>query len=395
MSPSFRSRRTFEPSRTASAALLCGVTLLGASMIGCGADSATDVFQSGGAGANTAVTTGSSSGQGGSGQGGSGQGGSGQGGSGQGGSGAGTVGSENCLDGIDNDGDGDTDCADTDCNDGYACVDEAPEGWTYSTTEPADGGEPTPCADGSAPEELFTGKAGPAECSACSCGPLEGASCSMPTLECAPGSNSCNGGTDWSGAFQNGACAKPSLGLNFSLSCRQSSPAAVMEPGSCAPSASDFANKEPFAGRVRACSSKSNGGGCGAGSVCAPKPASATQSLCIRQDGEQACPAGFTKAIQGYQNGTDTRACSACSCASAATCEGGVFRFYDFNGCSAGGDNPIVVDDGTCRNLTSLLDSGSWSVEAVPVMVGGGCTAQGGEPTGEVQTEGAVTFCCQ
>ncbi|MDC3953187.1 hypothetical protein KEG38_05000 [Polyangium jinanense] len=389
-----RPRRTLRLSIVASTAMAGGaLTLLGASLFGCGTDTS-DVFQTGGGSAGAGNTTnagpGGSGGQGGGGQGG--------GGGGQGGAGAGMSGSEDCLDGADNDGDGDVDCADADCTEGFTCVDEAPAGWSYTWTAEGDA-TPTSCEPGFQPEELFTDPAGAAECSACTCGDLQGAACSTPGLQCHTNSNNCfGGGESWSGAFQNGACAKPTnlLGFAISLSCRLNGTAMVTSPGSCPPSVSDFQNKEPFAGKITVCDAKTSNGGCGAGSACAPKPAADTESLCLRQEGEHACPNGFTQVVS-YKSATDTRACSACACESDTTCTGGQYVFYDLDMCVAEGASTarIAVDSNTCRNVSGQLDSNSWSVEQVPAMPSGSCTPTGGAPTGEVTPEGAVTFCCK
>ncbi|WP_281320020.1 hypothetical protein [Polyangium sp. y55x31] len=372
------------------------LTLLGASLFGCGSDTS-DVFQTGGsAGAGNATNTGSGGSAGPGGPGGGGPGGGGQGGGGQGGAGAGTSGSEDCLDGADNDGDGDVDCADADCTEGFTCVDEAPAGWSYTWAAEGDV-VPASCEAGAGAEVLFTDPAGAAECSACTCGTLEGAACSTPGLQCHTNTGNCFGnGESWTGAFQNGACAKPTnlLGLSISLSCRLNGTAMVTSPGSCPPSVSDFQNKEPFAGKIAACGAKTSNGGCGAGSACAPKPAADTESLCLRQEGEHACPDGFTQ-IVSYKNATDTRACSACACEPDATCMGGQYRFFDYDMCMAGGDNPIAVDSGTCRNVSAPLDSNTWSVQQVPATPSGSCVPTGGAPTGELTPEGAVTFCCK
>ena len=384
-----RPRRTLRLSVLASATLAGGtLTLLGASLLGCGTDTA-GVFQtSGSAGAGNTMVTGS---------GGTGAQGGGGGVGGTGGAGAGMPGAEDCLDGADNDGDGDADCADADCTEGFTCVD-APEGWSlaWTTTEAT---APASCK-GPPPEELFTDPAGAAECAACTCGDLEGAACGSPGLACYAGNGGCFGDADnWTGVFQNGACAKPTNLLDFTnqLSCRLSGAAAVTAPGSCPPSVSDFPNKEPFGGRVLACDAKVSAGGCGAGSACVAKPAAATESLCLRQKGEQTCPDGFTQ-IVSYTSATDTRACSTCACESEVTCTGGRYVFHDPDMCmppGAGHSQPINVDSNTCRNVSGQLDSGSWSAEAQPAMADGSCTPTGGAPTGELTLEGAITFCCQ
>ncbi|MRG96799.1 hypothetical protein [Polyangium spumosum] len=384
MSTRVRPRRTLRLSLGASAALWGGTfTLLGASLFACGTDT-TGVFQTGGsAGAGNTPSAGPGGSGGAGGQGG-----------GQGGSGAGMTGGEDCLDGADNDGDGDADCADADCTEGFSCV-EAPEGWSLAWTTEGDA-PPAGCGDAT-PEELHTDPAGAAACTACTCGDLQGAACSTPGLTCHPNSTGCfGGGDDWSGPFQNATCAKPTDLLNFAftLSCRLSGEATLTAPGSCAPSVSDFPNQEPFGGHVLACDVKSSSGGCGAGAKCAPKPAAA-ESLCLRQEGEQACPDGFTQ-IVSYKSAADTRGCSACACESAATCAGGAYRFYDADSCMLGGNaNPIDINNDTCRNVSTLLDASSWSIEAIPAMPSGSCTPTGGAPTGELTPEGAVTFCCK
>jgi hypothetical protein len=393
----------------------------------CGAD--TDgVFQSSTTGTNTTSSSGNggeagAAGQGGNGSSSSGQGGmgtsssSGQGGSpsgsssssGQGGSagqstsssssssssGSGTP--EDCLDGLDNDLDGNIDCADSDCTTGFICTDEAPQGWTSVALEQGLGAAPAPeaCPDGMMEESLYVGPAGPPECSACTCGAITGNTCNGPSLACFVGSNNCSSGQqDWTNNFANGNCAKPDIGIaTFNLSCRLTSQATVGQSGSCPPSMSDFPNKDTWAGWVQSCGIKTSNGGCGTGQVCTPKPLD-TQSLCLRQDGQKMCPAGWN-AVEAYVDGVDDRSCGACSCAANATCTGGTYQVFDSNGCNPNGGNPITVDNNTCRNVSGQLDFGSWSVQKNPPTAGGSCTAQGGEAKGSVQGKGPVTFCCK
>lgn len=413
----------------ASVAIVGGSLALSACMLpACGAD--TDgVFATTG-GTNTGgATNSSSSGDGGNGQGGtqatstssSGQGGtqttssssSGQGGAGgqtttsssssngstsstssSSSSGSGTT--EDCQDGLDNDLDGAVDCADSDCTVGFTCTDSAPTGWTNVALDQGLGAPPVamPCDNGSMPESLFTGPAGPPECSACTCGALTGTTCKAPGLACFLGSGGCNfGQQDWTNNFANGNCAKPDIGFNIQLSCRLTSTTSVDQPGSCMPSTSDFANKDTWAGWVQACAITTSPGGCATGSVCTPKP-TGTQSLCIRQDGQQMCPTGWN-AVEAYVDGTDDRTCATCSCAANPTCTGGTYQVFDFDACMAGGSNPITVDNNTCRNVSGQLDSNSWSVQKNAPATGGSCTAQGGEAKGSVQPKGPVTFCCK
>jgi hypothetical protein len=222
----------------------------------------------------------------------------------------------------------------------------------------------------------------------------------MPKLTCFAGSGTCGGtAADWSGPFANGACQKPTnlLGNAFSLSCRLDGQATVTQTGSCQPSVSDFQNKETWGGKIAACATTA-GGGCGQGSACVPKSPTPTQSLCIRKDGEEACPAGFAATTVGYKGGTDTRGCEPCSCESNATCTGGTYAFLDNDNCQppgTGNSQNVNIDNATCRNVSNQLDFGSWSVQANPPMPGGSCAPSGGQPTGAVMPDGAVTFCCK
>lgn len=405
--------------RSFASLIVAGSSIISIGLVisACGAD--TDgVFQSstsGNSGGSPPLTgASSSSGDGGassssSGQGGNGSSSSGQGGassSGQGGSagqtssssssssGSGTT--EDCLDGLDNDQDGAIDCADDDCTVGFTCTDEAPTGWTSVTLDQGTGAPPapTPCIGGTIAESLFTGPAGPPECSACTCGDLAGTTCKAPGLNCYLGSSGCNfGQQDWTNNFQNGNCAKPDIGFNVLLSCRLSGTTSVDQTGSCPPSTSDFSNKDTWSGWVQACQIQTVGGGCASGTVCVAKP-SGTQSLCIRQDGQQTCPAGW-KTVDAYTDGTDDRTCAACSCTANPTCTGGTYQVFDSNNCDPNGGNPITVDNNTCRNVSAQLDNNTWSVQKNPPTVGGSCTPQGGEPKGSVQPKGPVTFCCK
>ena len=303
---------------------------------------------------------------------------------------------EDCLDGLDNDLDGTIDCADSDCTTGFTCTDEPPAGWTSVTLEQGMGAPPAPmpCANGDVPESLFTGPAGPPQCSMCTCGNLTGNTCNAPQLLCFPGSQSCNNNqTDWTGNFANGNCAKPDIGFSISLSCRLGNTASVGQTGSCTPSTSDFPNKDTWAGWAQSCVIQTGSGGCAAGTICAPKPAP-TQSICIRQDGQQTCPAGWNT-VEGYAGGTDDRSCDACSCMANATCTGGTYQVFDSNNCDPNGGNPITVDNNTCRNVSGQIDFTTWSVQKNPPMPGGSCTPQGGNAQGSVQTKGPVTFCCK
>jgi len=385
-------------------AAIAAVVVLGAGAPACGLSSSVDdVLQpeEGEAGSGGSPTGSATTGSGGAG---------GSGGASTSSGGGGVMGPEACLDGADNDGDGMVDCADTDCGAGYECVDTAPSGWDgpYRVTKselPVE--EPVECDGGTAPETFFSDAAGAAACSACSCGDLTGASCSPPSITCWPGSTTCMGnGQDLTAALQNAQCAKPGnqLGATTQVSCMLTALAAVTQSGSCAPSDVDFPNKAAFGSEVAACPLPTSGGGCGGGQACVPRGSDPAQSVCVRQDGEsKQCPSGFSESVQAYVGGDDTRGCSECQCGDAATtCSGGSYMFYDLNMCmmGGGGDPPIAIDSSACKNTTPALDgqpttTTSWSIGKVAATPSGTCAPSGGEPTGQLNLQGSVTFCCK
>src|SRR5262249_22135514 len=156
--------------------------------------------------------------------------------------------------------------------------------------------------------------------------------------------------------LSNGMCQKPPLpGGTFALACELAGGSKVVSAGSCQPSPADFPNKSPWQQRIDACGTAKAGGGCGAGQGCVPQGSGGpTESLCVRQDGMHACPAGWTKSITAYGDATDTRACGACACgAPGTTCSDGTYTFYDLDGCQLGGsDNPITVSSATCTDVS-------------------------------------------
>ncbi len=109
----------------------------------------------------------------------------------------------------------------------------------------------------------------------------------------------------------------------------------------------------------------------------------------------KACPDGWnTATIQAFTSGADSRACGACACNDpSTTCGATSYTFYDLNNCANG--NTSVVNSGSCANLSGLLDLLSWSAKATLPAPSGACEPSGGAPTGSVQPDGAVTFCCK
>jgi len=321
----------------------------------------------------------------------------------------GSAGDENCFDKKDNDENGFVDCGDPACQKaGYTCQKSPPAGWQgyfHTSGDPFDTtNTPPSCPDGSPPLKY---RANPvdASCTPCSCGALTGTTCGPPHLLCTTGSTSCIGATDWTSKFQ--SCTQ--VGSPSTLSCRMT-PVAATSPGTCTPSGGKLADTALFGRWLYVCGApRTTGGGCIQGQSCAaPGSGAYSGAVCIRQTGEHACPTGWSTQQVGYENGTDTRSCSACSCApvaSSVTCTTGAFTFYDHNDCTckwhAVCHSEKQVNSANCVDVSNLLDKNlfnnpDWGGKytAAPAPNGGTCTPSGGQPSGSVQTTGAVTYCC-
>lgn len=140
----------------------------------------------------------------------------------------------------------------------------------------------------------------------------------------------------------------------------------------------------------------SHTGGCEGGSVCLAKGSGQYDSpACVSQSGTVACPGGFPELIEAYSGTTDTRGCSQCECASnTLSCEGSKFTIWDVDGCASGGADDIDIPVGSCVGTEPYVDNNACSYRATIGALAGSCATSGGEPTGELVPDGAVTYCC-
>jgi hypothetical protein len=311
------------------------------------------------------------------------------------------TGGEDCLDGVDNDGDMLIDCADNECQPGFECVDSAPAGWEgyfRMNTTPFPNMAPSICPDGSQPVTYFDSPNG-ADCSACSCGGYAGASCNPPPLTCWDKSPFCLGGNDLdlTGLMPDGTCfAVPGIPGSDPRSCKLTGVASVGNPGACPASGGALLNPEPWANQDDVCGQPlPGGGGCAGSEVCVPKGGGDYNGpICIRKMGQDACPAGFQTAVEAATGAIDDRSCNACQCdVSGVTCAGGSYTVSDTDNCAS---PSVMINSMNCVNVTTEFDNNTGSIKASPpTPAGGSCTASGGEPSGGVNPQGIVTFCCQ
>jgi hypothetical protein len=307
---------------------------------------------------------------------------------------------ELCGNGSDDDGDGLADCEDVDCG-AISCSEGAPPGWAgpfWVTSAAWEDPKPPPCPGGLEQTTHYAGPAGPPKCEPCECAPVEGAVCSAPNLKCGDGFTLCGG--DMSFTFPAPAsCSKPG-GLpqaGFGPGCTVQGASEVVEAGGCAiTEGAELDGPLTWQTRVVVCGPIESVG-CEAGAVCRPEPTAGAR-YCVRGEGSASCPTGWEAAVvDAFTGGTDTRACTTCTCgAPSVTCEGYAFTFYDNTTCDpAQGQAPIDIVTGACKSVKSLVDDGEWGLSYKPAVPVGQCAALGGEPMGEMIPEGPVKYCCK
>ena len=179
--------------------------------------------------------------------------------------------------------------------------------------------------------------------------------------------------------------------------CRSGESSVVGQP-SCPPAGGVAIVSEKWGAEERACRSQDAGAGCSAAMVCVAKsPAPYDLTACVFQQGAHTCPGEWPNAIDAFMDGTDTRGCSACSCAPGdADCVGEKFTVYDDNNCGNGGSTAAAdIAPAACVSVQGHVDFASASYRATAATLTGTCTPEGGQPTGAVEPTGPVTFCCR
>lgn len=330
---------------------------------------------------------------------------------------------EDCSNGVDDDGDSLIDCKDTaDCAD-FTCVSSVPAGWTgyFQIFQglPADDPGCSPEYPNDAYAGNFNLNAPPANCNACLCGMPQGETCSPPStinvLDCACGGTPTvplpltmpNGWTGTCASALDGMGqgyyypGNSNCGPDMAQPCNQAvtAPAPTVTGGFCA--SSGGGGMVPMAhwdGFARACNGASTmGAGCNLSQKCLPKPKSPYSALiCIKRAGDFNCPAGqFSQKQVFYDDFTDSRACSACSCdaPSGSTCAGNISIYSDtfLNACSI---PAATFPAGGCAFLSANPPAGNSKFAQTQAPNGGSCAPIGGQPVGQATKTFPQTFCC-
>ena len=121
------------------------------------------------------------------------------------------------------------------------------------------------------------------------------------------------------------------------------------------------------------------------------------QELCVYVSGNAQCPAGFPNPIDTWQDATDTRDCSTCSCGNpSGTCSGNVtFSEVDCLSFRTELANLSLASCTSTPSLSALDGVATTGLFGNFAPSGGSCTPSTSTPQGTVTGTGQRTVCCQ
>lgn len=284
----------------------------------------------------------------------------------------------------------------THCAAPMSCIPSPPSGWVGYVRMRGEGYPPADvmgpvCPDESTPERYYSGLAGPAQCAPCSCSNQKGGKCGTAPLFCSKSSTDCSGAQDATGDVDGCGITNGHSGLS-TLSCFIGT-IPVVSAGTCDPSPADFSNKDPWTGVNDVCVVVGTDG-CGENERCIP-PGSGEYAgyVCIQSPGDVECPPDWGARTLVYKSVQDDRNCSQCVCTpDAANCVDAKYEIHDWLGCLTGGK---TVSSSTCVDLSSTVNAGWYAERTQDPFATGTCTPSGGQPTGGISGQGAITFCCR
>lgn len=280
------------------------------------------------------------------------------------------------------------------CPDTHECV-ALPEGWhgpsllrLDTADAPAD-----PCPSEYPNTDDLGGAdllADPATCG-CTCGDASGTACAPSTTLRYYGTDATCSSAPLSAEIFTTACNL--LPAIFPTNAHWVLDPVLVEGGACEPLATVDVVPPAFATTATVCSgAELLDVGCDADNseVCAPRIGD--EQLCIWQDGEQRCPAGFERrAMTFHRTVDDARTCTECSCGDPVGLCDDAFAYLFTNVC-----NPpisgLVTADGECHGT-----SGVYSTQSAALSVGeptAFCSAGVVGPIGEATPAMPVTVCC-
>lgn len=267
------------------------------------------------------------------------------------------------------------------------CLPPAPDGWIGPSAvyDGAPDAKPATCPAEYGVAELEAHQGVASAPAVCSCGTATFADAKCMTMVEYWSTGKCGGFSLLNqGSFPFSQCIGPQAGLEsmrvrppvYSATCTFDSPSKTLPPPS-------FEKTQVACGlaTTTACSGRPE-------CTSTPAPGAPFSRVCIRKDGEHACPsADYAIRVLSYRGTVDTRDCTPCGAGTAkATCG---TTLMGWSGLDCTGD-PIPTVVGTCyedRHYVDLKDTGPVNPTCEP-------EEGGNHPTGEIAPKDPVTFCC-
>lgn len=279
------------------------------------------------------------------------------------------------------------------------CAGLAPEGWNGPVatvdSDPLEDGPGCPETFEEMAVEAFDDfMADPAVCD-CDCGDAVGVLCDqIGTLVNFGAPEDCGGAEIDSTNINNGACvaAPVSSGHHIRLE-----PVEILSLGQCEPILSVQLDEPSFGTRVTACTTPLMEGfacddvpdqGCLAEAIEEPL----SDTLCIWQEGEHACPADspYAEARVLHADFDDERGCTECACDDpVGLCDNASVTTYSSNNCTTG-VTALATGEGFCTQVTAQSLTARYLAGSPTAF----CPALPVEPMGEAIPNGAITLCC-
>jgi hypothetical protein len=283
------------------------------------------------------------------------------------------------------------------CMGNYACVPAVPSGWdgpleVYSGIS----GAPA-CTTGFAQSiGAYDGLQAAAPTCGCSCGPTA-ITCAPPNILFYDAVTCGTGASCASEILQPGACTT----VNEMGKCLAATGGLAITPvagtstmGPCAPKPTRDVPAYTWSIQARGCLSTIAPAqlDCAAGQTCAPKPEPGfAPKLCIDRPGDWSCPGGgYGVKHLFYTSVTDTRDCTACTCAppNGGSCSFSITESSSADGTCTGGTVTYIPGD-KCAGITQ---PGDFRLTMTPTA--GTCGAGNSTATGSATPGGPVTVCC-
>lgn len=160
---------------------------------------------------------------------------------------------------------------------------------------------------------------------------------------------------------------------------------------SCTPSGGAITPESPgWAEETVGCTAAPQGTCTDPTESCLPKGGSAAR-WCVYASGDLSCPSGsYSDKRLVHEGFADTRACSECACGSpSVSCLAGTVKVHQTVGCNDGPTASPAPSAG-CTAATGVRAArySDWNLQ-------GGCTASGGQKSGDVKPDQPVTVCCE